>query len=316
MTHAGSHPIMTADILERVLRYANNHTLATCLRVNSLLFELAGFQLYHDLDLNATGYLRDFHGRSISPLEGYRAVEYKRSHAGKPRKRNTKLRLLKYVQTIQTHYRHEHTVGRLNPPLAQILPNCKTLAIYDCPSCPLNVLCSKIDCRVFRNLSLDTLVLDARFICCPLPPSVLGGFSRLVCISRLRDTCYQGLLLRRQAEQEALKFTRSPASLPPSVRQIDLVMEFPARDDCVPPLSQQGLHRYILGVASIRSDISVVVVNSGAGILFDDTGNAVQDIVCLDNVSFVSMREYLRDPGTRRLFSETDIDAWLGRLMK
>ena len=93
-------------------------------------------------------------------------------------------------------------------------------------------------------------------------------------------------------------------------------MGVPARDNLVLPLSQQGLHRYILGVASTRSDISVVVVNSEAGILFDDTGDAVLDIVCLDNVSFVSMHEYLRDPGTRRLFSETDIDAWLGRLVK
>lgn len=311
MSRPRPRPILTADILERVFSDADKHTLATCLRVNSLFFELAGSQLYRRLKLHPTSFLRDSRQRSISPLEGYRAVEHQRSFRGKPRKRNTKMRLLRYVRTILTPWWHEHTVGRLNPPLASILPNCKTLYVYGCPRGRLE-MCSRINCRVFRNMALDTLVLDAPSICCPHCPPELGAFSRLVCLSRLQDIWSDGRLLSRDSEQLALLWTAESTRLAPSVRRIDLVLGVPARDDFILPLSRRGLDRYIRKVASIRSDVSVLVVNAQTGMVFDDHGHSAHDFAGVDNLTFISMREYLRDPGTRGLFSRDDVRAWVG----
>lgn len=143
-------PVTTPSVMSRILTFADKSTLAVCLRVNSIMFELAGRILYRHLDLVPLGNLP---GLIFPALKGYQVEERERNRSGL-RKTNFKGRLLEYTRRLSIDVTGARGLTH-EPPIGVLVPNCATLLISGCGADCRH----PHQCKIYGRFKVDDLIL-------------------------------------------------------------------------------------------------------------------------------------------------------------
>lgn len=156
-------PVLPQELLRQILSFADNRTLSVCLRINNVMFDLAGETLYHDIDC-------DDYGWGINFLDVVAGVTRRKS--------NFKRRLLRQVRRLRLK---SHPSCRSHPirQACRHLTNLKSLRLAGCNHfnkiCSLNNLRSREVClnnfdpfnhlpyrKLLKNASAVRLVVNGR----------------------------------------------------------------------------------------------------------------------------------------------------------